>query len=139
MAHNGHSNHAGILTMKAMINKIIERLSATWLRLLCVRAFKRFLALWRKPEPYKPSRFEELPWGVSPNIYRAMDKIAIPSSRPSLAFGFQMILSEEYPVTMKDGTVVHGCMIGSDGKPVFLIDSKSSAPQSDSKKESHST
>jgi len=39
---NGSGNHAGILTMRNQIDKIIERFSATWLRLLgAVRSLNR--------------------------------------------------------------------------------------------------
>lgn len=137
--------------MRNMIDKIIERFSATWLRLLCVRAFKNFLALWRKSKPYKPHSFQELPAGVSRSFYNAIDKIALPNTQkiqregfmslapPTLNYGFQLMVNDKFPMTMSDGTIVHGCMIGSDGKPVWIVDRKQGAPQSDSKNESHGT
>jgi hypothetical protein len=64
--------------------------------------------------------FENLSIGVSTNIWQALK--SIPTKTPSNSlYGINLFLNDIYPITLKDGTIIDGVMIGANGSKVFMI------------------
>ena len=61
--------------------------------------------------------FEGLPFGVSLQIMEAIRTIAEPVStyKKEIWDGFNIVLNTVYPLTLDDGTIIDGVMIGCDG------------------------
>ena len=60
---------------------------------------------------------EGLPFGVSPQILEALRKTTWPITihKEHLRDGFNIILNTTYPLTLDDGTIIDGVMIGCGG------------------------
>lgn len=66
---------------------------------------------------------DSLPLGVSFEILEAIQKIAIPVAKHRVQIwgGFDVILNSTYPLTLDDGTIIDGVMIGANNSRCYLI------------------
>jgi hypothetical protein len=69
---------------------------------------------------------EGLPLGVSLQILEAVQKISIPVTKhkESIWSGFHILLNTTYPLTLEDGDIIDGVMMGCNGSKCYLIREK---------------
>jgi len=63
-----------------------------------------------------------LPTGVSDAVFHAVNTFPKLERPPKLyELGWQIILDNTYPITLTDGTTVHGCVIGANNTRIWLV------------------
>ena len=75
---------------------------------------------------------DNLPFGVAEIVYESVKKIPTmpnlvrfdhPLSPLAISFGgIQVFMNELYPLHLKDGTTVWGCMVGANGSRILLLE-----------------
>ncbi len=73
---------------------------------------------------------DDFPVGVCKTVFDALNKVPARPLQDHLLLalsdsskrGFEIILNEVYPITLADGTIIHGCMIGANNSKVWLVD-----------------